>query len=86
LRRLADLRLSEFTGRAHSFPEYGQSRPPAYSNPPGPVAASPSKFYHDLSADADGRVDVCLIIAAFNGGQGLCLTLRYAKIILFSLN
>jgi Domain of unknown function (DUF4432) len=36
-------------------------------------------FYHDLSADADGRVDVSLINPSFNGGQGLGMTLRYSK-------
>ena len=36
-------------------------------------------FYHDLSADADGNVEVSLVNPAFNGGQGLGLTLRYSK-------
>jgi hypothetical protein len=37
-------------------------------------------FYHDLLAGADGRVEISLVNAAFNGGQGLGLTLRYPKI------
>ena len=36
-------------------------------------------FYHDLSTDAEGRVEVSLVNDAFNGGQGLGLALRYAK-------
>ena len=36
-------------------------------------------FYHDLSAEADGRVEVSLVNPAFNNGQGLGLTLRYLK-------
>jgi hypothetical protein len=36
-------------------------------------------FYHDLSADAQGRVDVNLVNSSFKGGEGLGLTLRYAK-------
>ncbi len=36
-------------------------------------------FYHDLSADADGRVEVSLVNSAFNGIQGLDLALRYSK-------
>ena len=36
-------------------------------------------FYHDLSAGADGRVEVSFVNAAFNGGQGLGLILRYIK-------
>jgi Domain of unknown function (DUF4432) len=45
-----------------------------------PVADFPEQvFYHDLSADADGRAEVSLVNTAFNGGQGLGLSLRYAK-------
>lgn len=36
-------------------------------------------FYHDLSADAQGRVEVSLVNSSFNGGKGLGLTLRYAR-------
>jgi hypothetical protein len=36
-------------------------------------------FYHDLSAQADGRVEISLVNLAFNHGQGLGLTLRYSK-------
>jgi hypothetical protein len=36
-------------------------------------------FYHDLSTDADGRVEVSLVNPSFNDGQGLGLTLRYPK-------
>jgi hypothetical protein len=45
-----------------------------------PVADFPEQvFYHDLSADAEGRTEVSLVNTAFNGGQGLGLSLRYAK-------
>lgn len=36
-------------------------------------------FYHDLQADERGQVEVRLINPAFNGGQGLGVTWRYAK-------
>ncbi len=36
-------------------------------------------FYHDLTAEADGRVEVSLVNPAFNDGRGLGLTLRYSK-------
>lgn len=36
-------------------------------------------FYHDLQADEHGQVAVRLINPAFNGGQGLGVTWRYAK-------
>jgi hypothetical protein len=36
-------------------------------------------FYHDLTAGADGLVEVSLVNPAFNAGQGLGLTLRYLK-------
>ena len=36
-------------------------------------------FYHDLQADATGKVEVRLINPAFNNGQGLGVAWRYAK-------
>jgi len=36
-------------------------------------------FYHDLQADADGRVEVRLVNPAFNHGQGLGVAWRYPK-------
>jgi hypothetical protein len=36
-------------------------------------------FYHDLQPDEDGQVQVSLVNHAFGGGQGLGVTLRYAK-------
>ena len=36
-------------------------------------------FYHDLTPDADGRVEVRIVNPAFNDKQGLGLTLRYSK-------
>jgi len=36
-------------------------------------------FYHDLSADADGQVEVRLVNPAFSRGHGLGLVLRYSK-------
>jgi hypothetical protein len=37
-------------------------------------------FYHDLQADADGKVEVRLVNAAFNNGQGLGVAWRYPKV------
>jgi hypothetical protein len=37
-------------------------------------------FYHDLQADADGKVEVRLVHAAFNNGQGLGVAWRYPKV------
>jgi hypothetical protein len=36
-------------------------------------------FYHDLQADAEGKVEVKLINSAFNRGQGLGVAWRYSK-------
>jgi hypothetical protein len=36
-------------------------------------------FYHDLQADADGKVEVRLVNPAFNNGQGLGVAWRYPK-------
>jgi hypothetical protein len=49
----------------------------SFSNPIADYAEQ--VFYHDLSADVDGNVEVSLINEAFNRGQGLGLTLRYSK-------
>jgi hypothetical protein len=36
-------------------------------------------FYHDLQADAEGKVEVRLVNPAFNNGQGLGVAWRYSK-------
>ena len=36
-------------------------------------------FYHDLQADAEGKVEVRLVNEAFNNGQGLGVAWRYPK-------